>query len=299
MTPTPEAERPTGARLAVLTALALIAFAGNSLLCRAALAVPGFDAGLFTGVRLVSGAIALGLIVRPRQRIHSGAGSWAAGAALFVYAAGFSWAYLRLAAGTGALLLFGAVQATMNLAAWASGERPGPRARAGLALAFVGLGILVAPGLAAPPLGAALLMLGAGVAWGIYSLRGRGSRDPLGETTTNFLRAAVLAVGMFSLMSLIEGTIETTAIDRGRLLPLAYAAISGALASGVGYAIWYTALRGLTATRAALVQLAVPPLAAIGGIALLGEAPTLRLIGATLLILGGIALGVIGRRTAA
>jgi len=297
MSPTPEAERPSGARLAVLTALALIAFAGNSLLCRAALAAPGLDPGLFTGVRLISGAVVLAAIVRSRERIHAGAGSWAAGVALFVYAAGFSWAYLRLSAGTGALLLFGAVQATMNLAAWQSGERPGPRALAGLGLAIVGLGVLVAPGLAAPPLGAALLMLGAGVAWGIYSLRGRGSRDPLGETATNFLRAAALAVAMLLVMTLAEGTVAPTAIDRGSLLPLAYAAISGALASGVGYAIWYTALRGLTATRAALVQLAVPPLAAIGGIALLGEAPTLRLIGATLLILGGIALGVTGRRS--
>jgi drug/metabolite transporter (DMT)-like permease len=276
-----------------LTALALVAFAGNSLLCRAALSTPGFDAARFTLVRLLSGAVVLALIVHSRKRIHSGAGSWAAGAALFVYAAGFSWAYLRLTAGTGALLLFGAVQATMNLAAWRSGERPGPRALASLALAFIGLGVLVAPGLAAPPFGAALSMLGAGIAWGIYSLFGRGSRDPLGETATNFVRAAILAVGMFLVMTLVEGTVG---FDRGGLPPLLYAVLSGALASGVGYAIWYTALRGLAATRAALVQLAVPPLAALGGILLLGEAPTLRLIGASLLILGGIALGTTGRR---
>ncbi|HEV7668535.1 MAG TPA: DMT family transporter [Thermoanaerobaculia bacterium] len=296
MTPIPEAERPAGARLALLTALALVAFAGNSLLCRAALRAPGFDPARFTAVRLISGAVALALITRPRNRIHAGAGSWPAAIALFVYAAAFSWAYLRLTAGTGALLLFGAVQATMNLAGWRSGERLGLRQFAGLGLAFVGLGVLVAPGLAAPPLGGAILMLGAGVAWGIYSLRGRGSRDPLGETAANFLRAALLGAGMLLVVLLADRTI---AIDRNQFLPLVYAAVSGALASGVGYAIWYTALRGLTATRAALVQLAVPPLAALGGILLLGEAPTLRLAGATLLILGGIALGVLGRKAAA
>lgn len=292
MDPIPVEERPAGARLALLTAFALVAFAGNSLLCRAALAAPGFDAASFTGVRLLSGAITLALIVRPRKRIHAGAGSWSAGVALFVYAAGFSYAYLRLSTGTGALLLFGAVQATMNLAGWRSGERPGPRPLAGLVLAFVGLGVLVAPGLAAPPLSAALLMLGAGVAWGIYSLYGRGSRDPLAETAANFSRAATLALAFCVAHILI---LRGGSSIEGPLLPLAYAAISGALASGVGYAIWYTALRGLSATRAALVQLAVPPLAAIGGILLLGEAPTLRLAGASLLILGGIALGVLGR----
>ncbi len=288
-----EAERPTGARLAALTSLALVAFAGNSLLCRAALATPGFDAALFTAVRLISGAVALALIVRPFRRIHRRAGSWTSGAALFAYAAGFSWAYLRLTTGTGALLLFGAVQATMNLAGWRSGERLGPRASAGLGLAFAGLGILVAPGVAAPPLDGALLMLGAGAAWGIYSLRGRGSRDPLGETAANFLRAALLAAGMLFVVGLGGAKITLDGTDAR---PLAYAVLSGALASGLGYAIWYTALRGLRPTRAALIQLAVPALAALGGFLLLGEAPTLRWAGATLLILGGIALGVIERR---
>ncbi len=292
-----ETERPTGARLATLTALALVAFAGNSLLCRAALsASKGLDAGAFTLIRLVSGAFALGLFARPwKQRLHPRAGSWVAAVALLIYAGGFSWAYLHLTAGTGALLLFGAVQATMNLAAWASGERPGPLALAGLALAFAGLGVLVAPGLAAPPLGAALSMLGAGVAWGIYSLRGRGSRDPLGETANHFIRAAFLAVVSFGVLTLIRRPPSVEV----QFLPIAYAILSGAITSGVGYAIWYTALRGLTATRAALVQLAVPPLAALGGTLLLGEVPTLRLIGASLLILGGIAIGVTGRRASA
>lgn len=295
MSPTPEAERPAGARLAFLTALALVCFAGNSLLCRAALSTPGFEPGIFTGIRIFSGTFTLALIAgRRRLLANPGAGSWAAGAALFLYAAGFSWAYLRLTAGTGALLLFGAVQATMNLAAWRAGERPGRRALCGLALAFAGLGVLVAPGLAAPPWGAALSMLGAGIAWGIYSLRGRTSRDPLVETAGNFYRAAWLAMGMCMILTWLHG-----GSFEGPLAPVVYAVLSGALASGVGYAIWYTALRGLTATRAALVQLAVPPLAAIGGILLLGEAPTLRLIGASLLILGGIALGVTGRRAAA
>lgn len=292
MNPTPEVRRPAGARLTALTALALLAFAGNSLFCRAALASPGFDDGTFTGLRLLSGAFALALLVRPRSRLSHGAGSWAAGAALFVYAAAFSWAYLRLSAGTGALLLFGAVQATMNLAAWKGGERPGPRALFGLALALAGLGVLVAPGLAAPPFEAALAMLGAGVAWGIYSLLGRGGRDPLGETAANFLRAASLAVVLFLAFALVRRPPPL----EGQLLPLAYAVLSGALTSGGGYAVWYTALRGLSAARAALVQLAVPPLAALGGTLALGEAPTLRLTGAFLLVLGGIALGILGRR---
>ncbi len=287
-----EATRPSGPRLALLTALALVAFAGNSLLCRAALSTPGFDAARFTTVRLISGAVALVLIVRPFRRIHRGAGSWTSAAALFAYAAGFSWAYLRLTTGTGSLLLFGAVQATMNLVGWRSGERIGPRAFAGLGLAFAGLGILVAPGVAAPPLDGALLMLGAGVAWGIYSLRGRGSRDPLGETAANFLRAALPAAGMLFMVGFAGAKIT---LDGTEARPLVYAILSGALASGLGYAIWYTALSGLSSTRAALVQLAVPPLAALGGFLLLGEAPTPRWAGATLLILGGIALGVLER----
>ncbi len=292
MNPISEVERPSGPRLALLTALALVAFAGNSLLCRAALSTPGFDAARFTTVRLISGAVALVLIVRPFRRIHRGAGSWTSAAALFAYAAGFSWAYLRLTTGTGSLLLFGAVQATMNLVGWRSGERIGPRAFAGLGLAFAGLGILVAPGVAAPPLDGALLMLGAGVAWGIYSLRGRGSRDPLGETAANFLRAALLAAGMLFMVGFAGAKIT---LDGTEARPLVYAILSGALASGLGYAIWYTALSGLSSTRAALVQLAVPPLAALGGFLLLGEAPTPRWVGATLLILGGIALGVLER----
>lgn len=295
MAPTADVRKPAGARLVALTTLALVAFAGNSLLCRAALAAPGFDPATFTGVRLLSGAFALALLARPWTRLFRGAGSWASGAALFVYAAAFSWAYLSLTAGTGALLLFGAVQATMNLAAWASGERPGPRGLAGLGLALAGLAVLVLPGLAAPPLEAALAMVAAGIAWGIYSLRGRGSRDPLAETAANFVRAATLAVLLFFLFALFQKP-SALAIRGAEGLPIFYAVLSGALTSGAGYAVWYSALRGLSASAAALVQLAVPPLAAVGGILLLGEAPTLRLLGASLLTLGGIALGVAARR---
>ncbi len=299
MAPPPVSAPPTGSRLALLTALALVAFAGNSLLCRAALAEPGFDPGLFTLLRLASGALALALIVRPKGRIHRGAGSWVAGLSLFSYAALFSWAYLHLTAGTGALLLFGAVQATMNLVAFRQGERPGARGLLGLVSALVGLIVLVAPGLEAPSPVAALSMIGAGIAWGIYSLRGRGSRDPLAETATNFLRAAAVAaaggalVAMGARLGLVQGTpwAALSAAPRASL----YAVLSGALASGAGYAVWYTALPGLAASRAALVQLAVPPLAAIGGILLLGEPPSLRLLGASLLVLGGIALGVLRR----
>lgn len=265
----------------LLTTLALIAFAGNSLLCRVALAHTGIDAASFTSIRLASGALALWLIVAVKGKQVGAAGSWASALALFAYAAAFSFAYVSLSAATGALLLFGAVQSTMiGVGLW-RGERLRARQLGGLALALAGLLGLLLPGLSAPPLPAAALMLGAGVAWGVYSLRGRGASDPTVVTAGNFLRAlpfaAALSAVMFARLSLDSA---------GIVLAIA----SGALASGVGYAIWYTALRGLSATTAATVQLSVPVIAAFGGIAFLGEAVTLRLLTASVAILGGIAL---------
>jgi len=278
------------ARTIALTALAMTAFAGNSLLCRMALKHTSLDAGSFTTLRLVSGALVLWLVARQRRHgSRSGNGNWLSALALFGYAAGFSFAYVSLPAGSGALLLFGAVQATMiGYGLW-KGERLGPLQLAGLVLAFGGIFGLLLPGLSAPPLQGALLMLGAGVAWGIYSLRGKGAGDPTRVTAGNFLRAAPVAL-VLSLFMLKDASVDAAG--------LGYAVASGALTSGIGYAIWYSVLPGLRAATAASVQLSVPVLAALGGIAFLGEPLTLRLVLASVAILGGIALVVLQKRTA-
>jgi drug/metabolite transporter (DMT)-like permease len=273
----------------ILTALAMIAFAGNSLLCRVALRQTAVDAASFTLIRIVSGAVCLWLIVQLRKGTSAKAGSWPSALALFGYAALFSFAYVRLTAGTGALLLFGAVQATMILWALRKGERLRLAQIVGLFIALAGLVTLVLPGLSAPPLGAAVLMLGAGIAWGVYSLRGKGAGDPLRATAGNFLRAVPMAV----LLSLVMW--RSANFDRAGL---GYAIASGAIASGIGYAIWYTALPALKASGAATVQLSVPVLAAAGGIAFLGEQLTLRFVLASAAVLGGIALVIIERRAA-
>ena len=274
-------------RVGLLTVAAMVAFAGNSLLCRVALKEMHIDAATFTAIRMVSGAITLWLIVRLRDGAVPIAGSWPSALALFAYAACFSFAYLSLTAGTGALLLFGAVQATMIGVGLARGERMHGRQIIGLALALGGLVGLLLPGLTAPPALGAALMLAAGVAWGIYSLRGSGAGDPTQVTAGNFLRSVPLAV----VLSLAAA--EWFSFDA---MGIVYAAISGAVASGVGYAIWYTALHGLKATSAATVQLSVPVIAAAGGIVFLGELLTVRLVLASIAILGGIALVVVPRR---
>ncbi|ABM38234.1 DMT family transporter [Polaromonas naphthalenivorans] len=279
------------ARTLVLTALAMAAFAGNSLLCRLALRQTGIDAATFTAIRLVSGTVVLWLIARRFRGTQAGGGNWLSAWALFAYAACFSFAYVSLPTGTGALLLFGAVQATMiGYGLW-SGERLRLAQLAGLALAFCGLAGLLLPGVSAPPLGGSVLMLVAGMSWGIYSLRGKGAGDPTRVTAGNFLRAAPLAIALSLSMLLFKGA----ALDAAGLwLALA----SGALTSGIGYAIWYTALPALKATSAASVQLSVPVIAALGGIAFLGEPVTLRLVLASAAILGGIALVVLQKRAA-
>jgi drug/metabolite transporter (DMT)-like permease len=272
-------------RLYALTTLAMLAFAGNSLLCRAALKQTGIDASSFTVIRLISGALVLWLLVRLRSSISTstGQGNWGSALALFAYAAGFSFAYLSLSAATGALLLFGAVQATMiGVGLW-RGERLRRRQIVGLGLALGGLYGLLLPGLSAPPLLGALLMLGAGAAWGVYSLRGKGAGDPTHVTAGNFARAVPLALVM-GLLTLNQATLDAAG--------MVYAVASGALTSGIGYAIWYSALPGLKATQAATIQLSVPVIAALGGIALLGEPLTLRLVLVAIAILGGIALVV-------
>lgn len=277
------------ARIITLTSLAMIAFAGNSLLCRIALKHTSIDAASFTTIRLISGAVILWLVVRMRHGTQTGAGNWLSAFALFVYAAGFSFAYMSLSAATRALLLFGAVQATMiGYSIWA-GERLLTLQFIGLLLALGGLVGLLLPGLSAPPLYGSILMLGAGVAWGVYSLRGKGGGDPTKVTAGNFLRAVPIAVTL-SIFMLNGSSLDTTGFW--------FAVSSGALASGLGYTIWYTALPALKAVNAATVQLSVPVIAALGGIVFLGEALTLRLVFASAAILGGIALVILVRQRA-
>jgi drug/metabolite transporter (DMT)-like permease len=267
--------------------LTMTAFAGNSLLCRLALKDTRIDAATFTSVRLVSGALVLWLIMRVRGGTHSASGSWISAVALFAYAAGFSFAYLSLSVGTGALLLFGAVQATMiGYGLWL-GETLRVRRAVGFTFALGGLVGLLLPGLSAPPLLGSVLMLGAGVAWGVYSLRGRYSGDPTRTTAENFLRAVPFS------MALSAATAPWSSMDSWGFW---YAISSGALASGVGYALWYTALKTLRATDAAAVQLSVPVIAAVGGVVFLGEQVTLRLLAASVAILGGIAMVIFDRR---
>jgi len=273
------------ARTYVLTGLALVAFAANSVLCRLALGGAAIDAASFSIIRLVSGAIMLLLIMAAikKNRTSHPRGNWISAAMLFGYAVTFSFAYVSLSTGTGALILFGAVQATMILAALWSGERPHMLEWMGLLLALFGLVYLVFPGLMAPsPAGSALMAI-AGISWGFYSLRGRAAAYPLSETTDNFVRSIPFA---FVVSLLMFRNIHVSA--EGVLLAL----VSGALTSGVGYVIWYAALRGLTATRAATVQLAVPILAALGGVTFLSEDISLRLVLSAVMILGGVALAV-------
>lgn len=278
-------------RVVILTLLAMLAFAGNSLLCRMALKHTAIDPASFTAIRITSGAAVLWLMVQLRDRRHAGprpsSGNWPSAFALFVYAAAFSFAYVSLTAATGALLLFGAVQATMIGSGLWTGERLRGKQVAGLALALGGLVGLLLPGLSAPPLQGSLSMLAAGVSWGVYSLRGKGGGDPLRVTGGNFQRAVVPALVLSGIIA--AGLIPVTLPERG----VAYALASGALASGLGYAVWYTALPGLKVTSAATAQLSVPVIAALGGVLWLDEPMTLRLVIASVAVLGGIALVVI------
>jgi len=276
-------------RAVALTSLAMLAFAGNSLLCRLALAHTAIDPAGFTAIRLLSGAVMLSLAVRLRGGPWAGHGNWISALALFAYAIAFSFAYVGLSAATGALLLFGAVQATMIGVGIRRGERLHAAQLAGLALAVAGLVTLLLPGLTAPPAGRAALMLGAGVAWGVYSLRGQGAGEATAVNAGNFLRAVPVALLLCLLLP------QPASTD---LAGVGYAVASGALASGVGYAIWYAALPSLRSTTAAVVQLSVPALAALGGALLLGEPITARVVLASVTILGGIAIVVLGRRRA-
>lgn len=270
------------------TSFALVAFAFNSILCRLALRGEEADATGFTVVRLVSGAITLVVIsyfFSKKKAARSG--SWPSAFFLFAYAICFSLAYLDLTAGMGALILFGSVQTTMIGVSLVRGKRPRPLEWFGLTIAVGGLVYLVLPGLASPPPYASLLMAAAGAAWGFYTLRGRGSSDPLADTTGNFVRSvpmiAIVAIVMLSKIQLS---------NRGLVLAM----LSGAVASGIGYTAWYAALKHHTAMRAAVFQLSVPVIAVCLGIIFLNESMSLRLVVASVLVLGGIGLTVAGKR---
>ena len=265
----------------------MLAFAANSLLCREALATGEIGAASFTLVRILSGAVTLSVLLLFRSRSFTLGGSWGSAAALFGYAAGFSYAYLTLSAGTGALLLFGAVQVTMIGYGLSVGERLNLRQSVGVLIATTGLAWLLLPSLESPPLLGAALMLGAGLSWGVYSLLGRSNQDPTLATTGNFVRAVPFAL----ITYLAFGTDEVMSAPG-----IGYAIASGAMASGLGYALWYGVLPALRATTTATVQLSVPIIAAFGGLLLLDEVITLRLILASIAVLGGIALFILSQR---
>lgn len=268
-------------RTTALTAAAMVAFAANSVLCRLALGAGLIDAASFATVRTVSGAVILGIALMLRTGKPKAKPDWRSVVTLYLYMVFFSFAYLSLSAGTGALVLFGAVQLTMFIVALRSGEHFSPLSWVGLVLAIVGLVYLVSPGITAPdPLGAGLMAV-AGVAWGFYSLVGRSAGDPTEATAYNFIFSVPLVV----VTSLVFfGDFQVS------LAGILYAVASGAIASGIGYVIWYAALRGLRATSAATVQLSVPVIAAVGGVLLMSEDVTGRLVVASIATLGGVAL---------
>lgn len=274
-------------QLVLATTMAMLAFAANSLLCREALASGHIGASSFTLVRIASGAVMLGLLLLAKCRTCKIGGNWFAAAALFGYAAAFSYAYISLSAGTGALLLFGAVQVTMIVYGLWAGERLNIRQIIGVVAAAGGLVWLMLPGIESPPLLGAILMLGAGMSWGVYSVLGRGTHEPTIATAGNFIRAMPFAVILFVVLGEAE---QVSGVGLG------YAAASGALASGMGYALWYAVLPALAATTAATVQLSVPVLAAFGGALFLDEAVTLRFGVASVVVLGGISLFVMNKR---
>lgn len=269
---------------------ALLAFAANSIFCRLALVHGDIDAHSFTAVRLLSGAVFLFCLVRLRQPGKTLGGCWKGGLALFLYAWLFSIAYVELGAGVGALILFGAVQITMFAWSWLKGDRVQARVLAGMLIAFAGLIALLLPGANAPAPLSALFMVVAGIAWGAYSLIGKGSANPLGDTAGNFLRSLPLLV-IPALALLPSGQLAVSGHG------LLYALASGVLASGAGYAVWYGVLKQISAQQAATMQLSVPVIAALGGVMVLGEPLSLRLAVISAVVLGGVGMALGKRKT--
>jgi drug/metabolite transporter (DMT)-like permease len=270
------------------TTFALVAFAFNSILCRLALGTESIDAVSFTTIRLISGAVTLLMIsLILNKKVDVKRGNWTSAFFLFGYAICFSLAYLKLTTATGALILFGSVQLTMIIAALIKGERPNVLEWIGLAFAFAGLVYLMLPSLSAPPFFYSFLMMSAGIAWGFYTLQGKKSENPLADTTGNFIRT----IPMILLPAILFLT-QIQLSNKGVILAI----LSGAIASGIGYSVWYAALKYHTATRAAILQLSVPAIAALGGVIFLSESLSVRLLLASSSILGGIGLAIIGRR---
>jgi drug/metabolite transporter (DMT)-like permease len=276
-------------RTIIFTTLAMIAFAANSVLCRMALNEEAIDPASFTSIRLISGATILLLLVYASKSKNksSSKGSWVSGGILFIYAVTFSFAYVSLDTGTGALIAFATVQITMITSALFQGNKMNSSEWVGLILAFGGFVYLVFPGVTAPSLSGLLLMILSGMAWGIYSLRGKSSLHPLNDTAFNFLRAIPFVIILLLL-----------SIDKIQATPhgITLAIISGALTSGIGYTIWYMALKGLSAIHASIVQLIVPVIAATGGVLFLSEIISIRLLIASILILGGISIAILTRK---
>jgi drug/metabolite transporter (DMT)-like permease len=268
--------------------MALIAFAANSVLCRLALGSNSIDAATFTIIRLVSGVLVLQFILRvqPANDSMPSKGSWTAALMLFTYAICFSYAYITLDTGTGALILFGAVQITMIMFSLLGGDRLHFSQWIGVLIAFAGFVILVLPGVTTPSLAGFTLMTLAGIAWGGYTLKGKGSANPLMDTTFNFTRTLPVVAILAAI------TLQNSHYTREGIM---LAVLSGGIASGIGYAIWYTALGSLSAIQAAVLQLLVPVIAAVGGIIFVAEAITLRLTFSAIMILGGILLVFLGR----
>lgn len=267
----------------------LLAFAANSIFCR--LALSGADIGpeSFTAIRLASGAAFLLLLLRLRQPRQAAGGSWKGGLALFLYAYLFSVAYVELGAGVGALILFGAVQISMFAFAWISGERLQARIVVGMLIAFGGLIALLLPGASSPSLASALVMLVSGVAWGAYSLIGKGSANPVADTSGNFLRSLAFVL----LLGLVVALGDGAHVSASGLL---YALASGVLASGAGYVVWYGVVKRISAQQAATLQLSVPILATLGGVLLLSEPLSMRLLLSSAVVLGGVAAALLPMR---
>lgn len=287
--------RPSPARTLLLASLAMVAFAANSVLARLALGDDQVGAAAFTAIRIGSGALTLAALIKIRRVSRSSSGVWAEGSwtsaiMMVAYAAGFSLAYLSLGAAVGALVLFAAVQIVIFGASIRAGERPGARVWFGLVLAFVGLAVLAAPGVEAPSAWGVAVMTVAGAAWGGYTLAGRRVSQPLAATTANFVRAVPIMVVLLVPWTFVASdALHVTGAGAG------YALLSGAVASGLGYAVWYLVVPALSRVQSGIIQLSPAPLAAIGGLLLLGEPITTRILVASMLILGGVALGVVTR----
>ncbi|MDE1152136.1 MAG: DMT family transporter [Micavibrio sp.] len=276
-------------RIFILTLLSLLAFAGNSFLSRLALKGQGMDAASFACIRMVSGALTLWLLTQLLSRNGKPGGNWTSAIWLLIYALPFTFAYVTLPAASGTLLSFGMVQLTMIGAGLWRGERLSSRQWCGLALAIGGILALLLPSASTPPLRPSIMIMVAGLGWGVYSLRGRSSSDPLRDTAGNFLRAAPLC--LVCCLPFLSGV-------KWEPHGAVYAVLCGVVTSALGYVIWYQALQKLSATVAATVQLSVPIIAAMLAVAFLGEPLTMRFMLTSITVLGGIALVIDGRKKA-